>query len=443
VFLKLATLAAVTLTAFIGFVPVPAKAQSAPAAKEREWKDRAEYDAYQAALTATDPKTKLEKVNEWKSKYPTTEFEKERREEYLKAYAGAGQAQEAVNVAKEILAKDDPKNFTALYYITFLTPNLPPAAITPDALDTAAKAANGVLSGLDAQFAADKKPAGIADDVWAKNKTATEVVAHTTLGWVAMQKKDAPTAIGEFQKSLTINPGNGAVNYWLFTTYGGQKGPENQSKALFYGARAASYDGEGALNPQGRTAVLDAVKKYYVAYHGSPEGFDQLVATAKTTPAPPPDFVVVDKKTIAIKHAQEDLDKEEKLKKENPQLALWISIRDALTAAEGGQAYFDEKMKGSELPEMKGKVVSIDPATKPTKVVIAIADGKTPDATLHFEKPLPGKVEPGTELTFAGVATAYTKDPFMVTFDVDPAKLKGWTGKNAAPARRAPVRRKR
>jgi hypothetical protein len=50
---------------------------------------------------------------------------------------------------------------------------------------------------------------------------------------------------------------------------------------------------------------------------------------------------------------------------------------------------------------------------------------------------LPGKVESGTELSFEGVPQSYTASPFMVVFNVEPEKLHGWTGKNAAPVRRA------
>jgi hypothetical protein len=52
------------------------------------------------------------------------------------------------------------------------------------------------------------------------------------------------------------------------------------------------------------------------------------------------------------------------------------------------------------------------------------------DVTLKLDGALPGKMEPGGELEFEGIARSFTKDPFMVTFDTDKAKLSGWTGKN-------------
>jgi hypothetical protein len=69
--------------------------------------------------------------------------------------------------------------------------------------------------------------------------------------------------------------------------------------------------------------------------------------------------------------------------------------------------------------------------------VLALEDGTTGDATLKFEMPLPGKVDAGTELTFEGQAESYTTSPFMVVFAVEKEDLHGWTGKNAAPAKKA------
>jgi len=61
------------------------------------------------------------------------------------------------------------------------------------------------------------------------------------------------------------------------------------------------------------------------------------------------------------------------------------------------------------------------------------------DAKLTMEMPLAGKMEPGEELEFQGTAKSYTKDPFMITFEVDKDGISGWTGKNAPAAKKAPA----
>jgi hypothetical protein len=109
----------------------------------------------------------------------------------------------------------------------------------------------------------------------------------------------------------------------------------------------------------------------------------------------------------------------------DPGVALWMMLKKALTAPDG-QSYFDMGMKGAMLPTLKGKVVSLEPETDPTTIVLAIENGVTPDATLKFEKPLKGRVDEATELAFEGVGESFTADPFMVVFDVDADHLHGW-----------------
>src|SRR5207247_11390560 len=88
---------------------------------QKNWKDRAEYDLYDAISKDTNPKTKLEKLNQWKEKYPATDFTDLRQTAFLTTYAALGQFQDALNTAKESLARD-ANDVTALYYTAFLTP---------------------------------------------------------------------------------------------------------------------------------------------------------------------------------------------------------------------------------------------------------------------------------------------------------------------------------
>jgi hypothetical protein len=75
------------------------------------------------------------------------------------------------------------------------------------------------------------------------------------------------------------------------------------------------------------------------------------------------------------------------------------------------------------------------PASRPKTVVVAVEKSGVADCTLTFEAALPGKMEPGEELEFEGVAKSFAKEPYMLTMTVEKDKLTGWTGKNAPPAR--------
>jgi tetratricopeptide (TPR) repeat protein len=414
--------------------PPVAQAQTAPApgAAQPQWKDRTEYDLFQAASTGKDPAANIDKLDQWKKQYPDTQFLAQRQQLYLSNYVAQGKIQDAVNAAKEMLTKD-PNAFTALYYITLYTPALAPAgggAVPPDVLDQGDKAAQGMLANLDKQ-----KPATMSDSQWETTKKPIAAVAHTTLGWTSMQRKDWEKAENEFKQSLALNPANGDVAYWLGISEAAEKKPEKIPEALFYFARAASYDGQGAASPAIRQAAGQYLDKAYSTYHGSADGLDQVKTLAKSNPVPPADFKIV---SIAdLEKAK--VEKENELMKANPELALFKNIKDALTGPDGA-SYFNDKMKGAVLPTLKGKVISMEPATNPKTVVLGIIDPSTADVTLHFEAALPGKVDAGTELSFEGEAESYTTSPFMVVFKVDKDKLHGWTGKAAAPVHRRPVK---
>jgi hypothetical protein len=127
---------------------------------------------------------------------------------------------------------------------------------------------------------------------------------------------------------------------------------------------------------------------------------------------------------------------EEAAAKANPMLALWKSIRMELTS-DNGSPYFESNMKDAALPggangvsKFRGKLVSTNPAARPKEIVLAIENASVADVTLRLDSALPGKMEPGEEIEFEGVAKSYTREPFMVTFEVEKAKIAGWTGKN-------------
>jgi tetratricopeptide (TPR) repeat protein len=342
-----------------------------------------------------------------------------------------------VAVAKEILA-DDPKNFRALYIIVNST--LPLAGNPPSAevMDQGEKAANTLLSNIDTT------PPNFTADQWKTQRPQVELLAHTTIGWVEMQKKNWAGAEDEFQKALKLDPNSGQLAYYMGTAIASEKDVKKMPTALFYFARAATYQGQGALNPQGRQQVMDYVKRAYKGYHGNDEGFDKLVASANASATPPADFASSIKSATEVAVAEQQ--SEEDWNKTHPQEALWKSIKDALNGADGAN-YFSSSMKDAQLPPLKGKVVKLEPALRPKTVVLAMEDGKTDnttgDVTLKFEEALPGKVDDGTELIFEGVPQSYTTSPFMVVFNVDKDKLQGWTGKNPAPVHhRAPAPKK-
>ncbi len=439
--------ALLTLAVAAGIValPLPGQDQAAqgqagqaaagqPGAPAQNWKDRAEYDLYNAIVKEQDANKRLALLNTWKEKYPTSEFAPQRLQIYLTTYTALNQPDKVIATGNEVL-QTNPKDLTALYLIALNVQRLPkPGA---DDLASGEKAANGLIANLDTFFAGDKKPATTSDADWAKAKKDTELLAHTSLGWVFLQKKDNEGAEKEFAKVLELNPNNAQVSYWLATAIVQQKKPERFSAALWHFARAASLDpSQGGLNPEGRKTIDTYFVNAYNKYHGQdPQGLQQLRDQAKAQPMPTDGFKIENIEEVKAKNEAEFV-------KKNPALALWMNLKQALTAADGEQ-YFNTNMKGAEVPggangvrTFKGKLVSTKPALRPKELVLSIGDGTTPDATLILDAPLSGKAEPGVDIEFSGVPSSFTKEPYNVTFDVEKKKVLGWPGKEApAPHR--------
>jgi tetratricopeptide (TPR) repeat protein len=393
-------------------------APAAPAEKKKQYKDQQEYTLFDSATKETDANKKLTLLNTWKEKYADSDFKMDRLKLFLTTYQQLGQPAKMIDTAKEILASD-PKDITALYWITFLTPTL--GSTSSDTLDTGEKAANGLLNA--------EKPASVKDEDWTKAKSQTDPIAYTTLGWIAMQRHNNDVAEQNFKKSLTIDPKAAQVSYWLGTVIITEKKPEKQAEALFDFARAAAYDGPEALTPDGRRKIDEYLTKVYTTVHGDTSGLAELKAMAKASPTAPADFKIKTAAEIAA-------EKEEDLKKTNPQLALWLNLKGQLLSPEG-QTYFDSSMKGAAVPKLRGWIISAKPAVKSKELLVSM-EGKDQAANVTLKlvgsdgttaAPLTGKPELGNEIEFEGIGDSLAKDPaFMVTFDVEKGKITACGG---------------
>ena len=90
-----------------------------PAAKN--WKDRAEYDLAQEIGKAQGDK-KIELLNQWKQKYPESDFKVDRIGIYVATYQAMSKPKEMLEASRE-LAAADPTNLTPVYYIASLVPS--------------------------------------------------------------------------------------------------------------------------------------------------------------------------------------------------------------------------------------------------------------------------------------------------------------------------------
>ena len=278
-------------------------AQATPA-PEKKVKDRAEYDLYDSITKEQNPTKRLEFLNTWKEKYAETDYKKERQLFYLTTYVQLNQPAKVIEAAKGVL-EIDPKDPTSLYYISVLTTTQNDTSA--GALDTGEKASQGLLGTLDTTFAKEKKPAATTDADWAKARNDMEAIAHKTLGWVAIQKKQFDTAEQEFKKELALNATDAQASYWLGQSIGGQKKVERTPEALWDYARAATYEGPGALSPDFRKQVDDYLQKAYKGWHGGTDGLAELKTQAKASVLPPAGFHIKSVTEIAKEKLEQEI----------------------------------------------------------------------------------------------------------------------------------------
>jgi hypothetical protein len=401
--------------------------------KKPEWKDRAEYDLFDAAQKDANATTRLATLDKWKSGYGQSDYANVRQDMYLITYQQLNQSRQAFDMSVEIL-KTRPNDVRALsaivgYIYTFNPPQ-------PADLDTAEKAAHHLLADLNDIYAPANKLANLDDAAWAKAKADMGPYAQRTLGWIEVTRKDNPKAEVELTKALQMDGTQAQVSYWLAGALLAQqqKDPTKQMLSLYHYARAASYDGPNSLAAAGRAQILTFFNKAYATYHGSADGADQLLAMAKTNPLPPADFKIQSKNDIL--QAKADADAAEAAK--DPQMALWRQIKKELTG-DNGQAYFDMGVKDAALPKFKGKLISMTPAIRPKELVLGIEKPDIGEVTLKFDAALAGKMDAGTELEFECQGESFTKDPFMLVAKCEKEQLTGWKGAGAAapPAKKA------
>ena len=428
--------------AIVAVVALGAIALGLWAQAQKNWKDRAEYDLYTEITKDMSPAgaaARLPNLDKWKTSYAQSEYADVRQKIYLVTYQQQNKHREAFDLANEIL-KTDPNDQTSLQEILGFVRALMPA--TKADLESADKAARYVLANADAVYGPAKKPQGVDDATWAKTKPAMTNFSQATLCYLAATRKDTPVAEAECTKAVQMDATSTQSSTFLASTLLSQQKdhPEKMPLALYQYAHLATYDGQGALAASARKTLGDFFLEAYGKYHGSATGADQVKTIAKANPLPPADWAGI-KSTVDI--AKEEEEKRQKLQGENPSLAFWVGMKETLMG--DGAAGYWEAAKGAALPgsqvpggKLKGKLISATPETKPKELKIAIEKPDVADVTLVLAEPLPGKMDPGGDIAFSGVAKDYAKDPYMVTFEILDNKedIEGWTGKGPAGAAR-------
>jgi hypothetical protein len=410
---------------------LPVLAQDQPK-KEKKVKDQGEYDIFNAAGKETDPNKQLQLLQQWKEKYPDSDFKQERADTVAMAYDKLKKGPEELKAIQDALAINS-KDLTALQLLAKVAGGiLTTANPTPDQLTVAEQSSGLLLSNLDNFFDASVKPATVTDAQWTKAKGDTQQLALTVQGYAKWKQKDNDSAEAAFRKVLAANGENSQVAMWLASVLYSQK---KFSDGLYEYARAAAYTGPGSLDAKTRQTYADFLKKAYEGYHGKDDaGLDQLKQQASAAALPPDGFHI--DSVIDIQKKEEG--DAAKFAADHPDIAFFRTLREALKG-DNGQNYFDSGVKDALIPpqdgafkQFKAHVVS---QPSPKELVLAL-DDQNGDVTLVFDPPLKAKIDPGAEISFAGAPEAFTKDPFNLKFKVERENVTGLPKEAGAPARK-------
>jgi len=455
-----------------------APAAAAPQApKEPKVKDIAEYDIFNEILKDQNcssnsqnsscsnpeaskdpsfwPKKALQGLDTWTQKYPDSDWKDQRLYMYMQEYAKLNPPNSAkvVEYGTQVMGKGlknvfyDPKEgprqiLNCLFLITVNVAALPNA--TADQIDLGKKSALQLKEEAKAYFVPANK-GGTADAAWAQARAQLDSAAdHSLLAFevapanAANKAGDCASAQPMYIKALQDRPDSAYIAYQLANnTICLQKTqPAMASMAIYEFERAAMVDptlGDPKVDPKQLQTYADSL---YTRIHGSDEGLDALKQMAKSNPLPPADFKIKTKEEIQA-------EKEAEFAKNNPKLALWMQVKGALTGADG-ETYFTNNLKDSAVPPLSGVVVEGKPECRSKELLVAIPipgqqGPPTAEINLKLDAPLAGKPEAGSEINFAGVPTAFTKTPFLLTMEAEKAKVDVKT----SPCTVAPPRTKK
>jgi hypothetical protein len=181
-------------------------------------------------------------------------------------------------------------------------------------------------------------------------------------------------------------------------------------------------------------------KSQYTKYHGSDQGWTDLLALAKTTPLPPQGFTIT--QYVPPTPAEQAA---EIIKNKTPDEIKKLSFAEWELVLSAGKPEDAEKVwnviKGLPL-QMEGIVISV----APTKLEIAASqddiEKKRADIELTMMGPIPARLMPkeGATLDFEGTPASYTPSPFVMVMEKGTLLTKAAPAPAKKPARKRPTR---
>ncbi|HYL14213.1 MAG TPA: hypothetical protein VEV41_14315 [Terriglobales bacterium] len=399
--------------------PAPAGQPAAPAQQKKEIKDPAEYNAYVGAVQQTDPAAKISGLEAFLQQYPNSVMKEDALELLMVAYQQTGNNAKMADTAQRLL-QVNPNNVRALALLAY----------SNRAAQKWADAGKYAIQGLQA-MPHMQKGEGVSDADFEKQKTQLTALLNSVAGFSALQLKDYATAQKYLRAAVEADPNNLENVYPLALAYLTATPPDDVN-GLFFIARAANL----AKDPAGKDQITKFGASRYRKYHGSDQGWSDLLAMTATTPLPPAGFTITQYVPPTPKQQAHDLVTSKAPK--DMSFAEWELVLSAGDPEDADKVW--NAIKGVSL-QMEGQVIKVSS----TKLEIAASqddiEQKRADIILNMSGTIPPRLMPkeGATLDFEGVPVSYTPSPFVMTME------KGALLTKAAPPakKKPPVRRRK
>jgi len=404
---------------------------------QKTFKDPAESNAFYAAYKTEDPAGRATALESFLQSYPQSIAKSDALEILLKTYQQLNNTQKMQDTAQRLL-QADPQNLTGLAVSTYLNMSQGQQTGNLQMLGQAAQTAQAGLQRLQSGPA----PEGMQPADWEKQKKTFTLLFENAIALNALASKDYPAAQKAFTAVVAAQPDDPNSVFSLAQSELEQK--PIVVDGLFWGARAV-----GLAQQKGAPAAsVDQIQKYvrykYVRYHGTDQGFAELLQAAAQTPTLPQGFTVAPAPSPADQAA-------EMIKGKTPKDLSFGEWEFILTS--GNQQATDFIWTAAD--GIKGKAVAMQgwvaTASPKSFSIFGTEDAKTnnkPDIVLNLDTAIPASKlpKPGTLISFQGTPDSYVAQPdFVMTMTDGIVKLP-----NAGPAtgaksgaKKAPARKKK
>lgn len=402
----------------------PAQTQPAAPQQKKEIKDPAEYNAYVGAVQQKDATAKISGLEAFLAQYPNSVMKEDALELLMVSYQQTNNQAKMLDAAQRIL-QVNPNNLRALALLSYI--KRAQAEAGQDAQNNLTQGAQFADRGLQALQTAPK-PDGTSDADFTKMKTQMSAIFNGTSGMAALQGKNYPVAQQRLRAAVEADP-NDLRNVYPLALADLTGTPPNQVEGLFFIARAANL----AAGSPGQAQIESYGKNQYTKYHGSDQGWTDVMAAAKANPLPAAGFTIT--QYVPPTPAQQAADLVKTKAPKDMSFAEWELVLSAGAPADAEKVW--SAIKGVAL-QMEGIVIK----AAPTELQMAASqddiDQKRADIVVTMGGTIPAKLMPqeASTLDFEGTPVSYTPSPFVLTME------KGALLTKAPPPTKKPVHKR-